>query len=117
MSMRYQPSSRQSSGWLVLTPWTRLIGTDWLVRLVRPRVIRSPRGDSASVKLNMPITRRQINDNMPMSNGIKPPNARGTTPSDAVTTTMMIEIAAGTSHSVDSRKLMINRCGVTWTSG
>ena len=67
MSTRYQPSSRQSSGWLILTPWTRLIGTDWLVRLVRPRVIRSPRGDSARVKLNMAITRRLIIDNVPMS--------------------------------------------------
>ena len=91
----------QSSGWLTLTPWMRLIGTDWLVRLVRPRVIRRPRGDSANVKLNMPITRRQISETMAISNGIKPPSANGPIPKAAVVTTMMIVMAAGINHSLE----------------
>ena len=75
MSTRYQPNGRHSSGWATLTPWIRSTGTDWLVRLVSPRVIRRPRGDSARVKLNIAITRRLIRVTRPMTSGIRPARA------------------------------------------
>ena len=95
----------------------RLIGTDWLVRLVRPRVIRSPRGDSARVKLNIEITRRLIMVTAPIAIGIKAPRANLTTPNCAVTTSTTTMITSESSHSDESRKPTINRCGRTLTSG
>ena len=44
-----------------------------------------------------------------MINGIKPPRANGMTSMAAVTTKMMIVMAAGINHSLESRKLTISR--------
>src|SRR5919112_5878016 len=112
-STRYQPKGRHNSGWLVFTPWIRSTGTDWLLRLVRPRVTRSPREDSDRVKLNMAKTRRPITETTPIARGIRPGRAYGVTSRIEVTTSTPTVEPAVTSHSVEARKLSTIRCGDT----
>ena len=112
-SIAIEAERRHSSDWLILTPWIRSTGTDWLVRLVRPRVIRKPRGDSARVKLNIEITRRPITETVPIDQRDQAAERGESTPNRRVMARMIATtvMANGISHSIDSRKLMINRCG------
>ncbi len=93
------------------------MGTDWLVRLVSPRVTRRPRGDSANVKLNIEITRLLTSENPPMTIGMNPPNAASPTSN---TTNKMIAAmvnSSGNSHSADSRNPTTRRCAGMMASG
>ena len=102
-------------GWITRTPWIRLTGTDWLVRLNRPRVTRTPRADWARVKLNIWKTRRLIIEASPMASGISPARAKAITSNPAVTISATTRSAAENRNSLDSRKPTIRRCGGTVT--
>ncbi len=93
----------------------RSIGMDWLVRLVSPRAARRPRGDSARVKLNMPITRVPIMLTRPMAIGMSAARANGTTSRILVMMNSTTRPKTAISHSLERRKLPIRRSGLTTT--
>ena len=94
-----------------------MIGTDWLVRLVSPRVIRRPRGDSARVKLNIEMTRRLTIVTTPMASGIRAEKANWTTWKTTVAIPATIRKTVVMIHSDDSSSPKTSRWGDTVTRG